>query len=79
MNLLAPILTDAAATAGSLIEEAADQLGIAARIPVAAGAADTAAAALGTGLLAPGRTQLTIGTGVQIVTHRHAPRQQSRE
>ena len=66
-DLLAPILTDAAATAGSLIEEAADQLGIAAGIPVAAGAADTAAAALGTGLLAPGRTQLTIGTGVQIV------------
>jgi xylulokinase len=34
---------------------------------VAAGAADTAAAALGTGLLEPGPVQLTIGTGGQIV------------
>jgi xylulokinase len=34
---------------------------------VAAGAADTAAAALGSGLTEPGTVQLTIGTGAQIV------------
>jgi xylulokinase len=41
--------------------------------PVAAGAADTAAAALGAGLTQPGTVQLTIGTGVQLVTPVAAP------
>jgi xylulokinase len=42
-------------------------------LPVAAGAADTAAAMLGVGLLRPGPAQLTIGTGGQIVTPRASP------
>src|SRR4029450_13555284 len=67
-SLLAPILLHSGVAAGTLTPTAAADLGLPAGLPVAAGAADTAAAALGTGLLVPGRTQLTIGTGVQIVS-----------
>ena len=67
-DLLAPILPHSGIAAGTLSPTAAADLGLPAGLPVAAGAADTAAAALGTGLLVPGRTQLTIGTGVQIVS-----------
>ena len=42
-------------------------------LPVAAGAADTAAAMLGAGLLRPGPVQLTVGTGGQIVTPKESP------
>jgi xylulokinase len=42
-------------------------------LPVAAGAADTAAAMLGAGLLRPGPVQLTVGTGGQIVTPKGDP------
>jgi xylulokinase len=67
-SLLPPILPHSGVAAGTLSPTAAADLGLPAGLPVAAGAADTAAAALGTGLLVPGRTQLTIGTGVQIVS-----------
>lgn len=67
-HLLAPILDSAATRAGSLQTSAAAELGLEPGLPVAAGAADTAAAALGSGLIDPGVVQLTIGTGVQIVT-----------
>lgn len=67
-SLLAPILLHSGVAAGTLTPTAAADLGLPTGLPVAAGAADTAAAALGTGLLVPGRTQLTIGTGVQIVS-----------
>lgn len=61
---LAPIVPSAS-VAGHLTEEAAAHLGLPAGIPVAAGAADTAAALLGSGL-APGEVQLTVGSGAQI-------------
>ncbi len=64
---LPPILPRAAERAGLLTADAARTLGLPAGIPVAAGAADTAAAALGSGLVTPGAVQLTIGTGAQIV------------
>ncbi len=64
---LPPILPRAAECAGNLTTDAAARLGLRAGIPVAAGAADTAAAALGSGLTEPGTVQLTIGTGAQIV------------
>jgi len=54
--------------AGQLLPVVAEELGLPAGIPVAAGAGDTAAAAFGTGLVDVGDVQLTIGTGVQIVT-----------
>jgi xylulokinase len=58
---------DSGASAGTLTAGAAALLGLRTGIAVSAGAADTAAAALGTGLTDPGAVQLTIGTGVQIV------------
>jgi xylulokinase len=62
------LLPRSSCTAGTLTVQAADLFGLPAGIPVAAGAADTAAAALGSGLVAGGTAQLTIGTGAQIIT-----------
>ncbi len=72
-SLLPPLLASAGAPAGELQVTAAAELGVPAGIPVAAGAADTAAAALGSGLIEPGAVQLTIGTGAQLVTPVPAP------
>src|SRR5215210_1612490 len=71
-ELLAP-LVPSACVAGTLNGEAAGELGLREGLPVAAGAADTAAAMLGTGLLRTGPVQLTVGTGGQIVTPKEAP------
>ncbi len=65
-DLLAPLAVSSE-VAGSLTREAAEHLGLRAGLPVAAGAADTAAAMLGSGLSEPGVVQLTVGTGAQIV------------
>ena len=65
-ELLAPLIPSTS-QAGTLTIEAAQHLGLSAGIPVAAGAADTAAAMLGSGLVNPGAVQLTIGTGAQMV------------
>ncbi|MCS7069454.1 MAG: xylulokinase [Meiothermus sp.] len=62
---LLPPLGPSAQVAGTLKPEAARHLGLPAGIPVAAGAADTAAALLGSGLPV-GEAQLTVGTGAQI-------------
>ncbi len=67
---LLPQLVPSSALAGTLTLEAARHLGVSEGIPVAAGAADTAAAALGCGLLEPGPVQLTVGTGAQIFSVR---------
>ncbi|BDP44448.1 sugar kinase (plasmid) [Deinococcus aetherius] len=64
-DLLAP-LVPSGAVAGVLTPGAASHLGLPPGLPVAAGAADTAAALLGTGLPA-GQVQLTVGTGAQLV------------
>lgn len=66
--VLAPLVASSAAPAGHLLPAVADELGLPAGLPVAAGAADTAAAALGSGLVEPGTAALTIGSGVQLVT-----------
>ena len=65
-------LTDSAGVAGQLSREAADYLGLPIGTPMAAGAGDTAAAILGSGLR-PGSIQLTVGTGGQIVALREEP------
>ena len=67
VGLLAPLLPSAGSHAGSLQPQAARELGLQPGLPVAAGAADTAAAALGSGLVQPGTAALTIGSGVQLV------------
>ena len=71
-SLLAPLLPSAGAPAGHLVAEAATELGLPAGIPVAAGAGDTAAAALGSGI-GPGDIQLTVGTGAQVIRPLVAP------
>jgi xylulokinase len=64
---LPPVLPASSEEAGQLSRTAAESFGLRPGIPVAAGAADTAAAALGSGLVEPDTVQLTIGTGAQIV------------
>jgi xylulokinase len=71
-ELLAPLVRSAS-VAGTLGGEASGELGLREGVPVAAGAADTAAAMLGAGLLRPGPVQLTVGTGGQIVTLKESP------
>jgi len=68
---LLPELVASQEVAGRLTREAAEQLGIKAGIPVAAGAADTAASLVGHAVFAPGPVVLTIGTGAQITTVRN--------
>ncbi|MGH3288091.1 MAG: xylulokinase [Streptosporangiaceae bacterium] len=70
--LLAPLLPSAGAPAGRLEAGAGAELGLPAGIPVAAGAADTAAAVLGSGV-GPGDIQLTVGTGAQVIRPLVAP------
>lgn len=72
-GLLAPLLPCSGAVAGHLTAEAATELGLPAGIPVAAGAGDTAAAALGSGVVGDGDIQLTVGTGAQIIRPLTAP------
>jgi xylulokinase len=72
-DLMAPLLPSSAHLAGHLTAGAAGHLGLTAGTPVAAGAADTAAAMLGSGLVRPGELQLTVGTGAQLVTPRSTP------
>src|SRR5262249_14284760 len=52
---------------------AGTELGMPAGIPVAAGAGDTAAAALGSGIVGADEIQLTIGTGAQVIRPLTAP------
>lgn len=68
-----PNIVPSHAIAGYLTPEASEHLGLPAGLPVVAGAADTAAAALGNGLLEPGLVQLTIGTAAQLITPRSEP------
>ena len=71
-DLLAPLVASGI-IAGTLTRQAAEHLGLRPGLPVAAGAADTAAAQLGGGLLRPGTVQLTVGTGAQIVVPKGVP------
>src|SRR5690242_19268909 len=72
-GLLAPLLPSAAAVAGRLTVSAAAELGLPAGLPVAAGAGDTAAGALGAGVFDASDIQLTVGTGAQVIRPVAAP------
>jgi xylulokinase len=65
-----PKIVPSSAIAGYLTAIASEHLGLPVSVPVIAGAADTAAAAMGNGLVEPGLVQLTIGTAAQIITIR---------
>jgi xylulokinase len=71
-RLLAPLGTSDA-VAGPLDGSIAHELGLPGGIPVAFGAADTAAALVGTGLFEVGPIQLTVGSAAQVVTLRERP------
>ncbi|MDZ8086868.1 MAG: xylulokinase [Nostoc sp. DedQUE12b] len=68
-----PKIIPSSAIAGYLTTDASEHLGLRVGLRAIAGAADTAAAALGNGLLEPGLVQLTIGSGAQIITPRSQP------
>ncbi len=69
LDFLAPI-RESAEICGILTGSAAEHLGVRPNLPVVAGAADAAAAAIAGGLLDPGPVQLTIGSGAQVVAPR---------
>ena len=69
---LLPALGASDGSAGGLLPEAAAELGLPAGIPVAHGAGDQQAAALGMGSLHPGDLQLMVGTGAQVLAVREA-------
>ncbi len=56
-----------------VVARTAGALGLPPGLPVVTGAADTAAAALGTGTVRPGRGLLSVGTGAQVVVPLAAP------
>ncbi len=70
---LLPPLGASGARAGRLTSEAARHLGLPAGLPVAFGAGDQQAAAVGTGTVRPGQMQLMVGTGAQALAVRAAP------
>jgi xylulokinase len=72
-DLLPPIL-GSAEVAGSLCASAASALGLPKETPVAVGASDTAAAALGSGLVRDGDAQLTVGSGAQLLSITTTPK-----
>lgn len=72
-RLLAP-LGPSGTLAGELCGPAAADLGLPVGTPVAYGAADTAAALIGGGLVDIGPVQLTVGSGAQLVSLRDQPR-----
>lgn len=70
-SMLPPVLASGQA-GGRLAGAPAAELGLPPGTPVATGAGDTAAALLASGVR-PGQTQLTVGTGAQIVQPRSTP------
>jgi xylulokinase len=67
LDQLPPVIPSAH-VAGELIEPAAKALGLPAGIPVVTGCADLPAQALGHGVVDPGVTLVTIGTGAQAIS-----------
>jgi xylulokinase len=70
---LMPALGSSDAAAGRLTPDAARHLGLRAGVPVAFGAGDQQAAAVGTGTVRPGQAQLMVGTGAQALIVEDAP------
>ena len=64
-----PPLAESCQAAGRVTPEAARLTGLAAGMPVAAGAGDNMAAAIGTGVVRPGKAFTTIGTSGVVFAH----------
>ncbi len=69
-----PPVQPSGAIAGVLTAQAAAELGLAAGVPVAVGAADTPCSALGAGVVEPGTLLLTLSSGGQLLQPLAAPR-----
>ncbi len=63
---LFPPVAGSSAVAGFLTREAAEAFGIAPGVPVVYGAADQAAQAVGSGVIASGQMSVTVGSGGQV-------------
>jgi xylulokinase len=70
---LLPEVLESTELAGELQPQAAEALGLVAGTPVAAGGADQACQALGSGLIDPGLASCTVGSGGQLLTPLAAP------
>jgi xylulokinase len=70
---LMPSLGEPTAAAGTLTPDAARHLGLRPGVPVAFGAGDQQAAAVGTGTVNAGQGQLMVGTGAQALVVEAAP------
>jgi xylulokinase len=68
-----PPVHESPEVAGVLAPEVASGLGLPARVPVAAGAGDNAAAAVGTGIVREGLMTSSIGTSGVLFAHADAP------
>ena len=66
---LLPSLLESTDQAGCITREAAAETGLYEGMPVAAGAADNMAAAVGTGVVVPGKAFTTIGTSGVVFAH----------
>ena len=66
-DLLPPIF-ESTEVAGRVTEQAAGETGLKARVPVVAGGADNACAAVGAGVGSPGEALITIGTSGAVVS-----------
>ena len=66
---LFPPVGDSPAVLGHLTSDMATELGLRAGIPVARGAADNAAGAVGLGVVRPGRAMASIGTSGVVLAH----------
>src|SRR5205085_2148657 len=64
-----PQVLESAEVSGRLLPAIAGELGLPADLPVAAGAGDNAAAAIGTGIVAPGRISSSIGSSGVLFAH----------
>jgi len=70
---LVPALGEPGTAAGRLTPDAARHLGLRTGVPVAFGAGDQQAAAVGTGTVLPGQAQLMVGTGAQAAVVEAGP------
>ncbi len=68
-----PTIRASGEPAGHLSASAAEALGLPAGLPVATGAGDVAALAVGCGIVAPGRVAITLGTAGHVVAEAPGP------
>lgn len=71
---LLPPVVESGAACGTLTAWAAEQLGVAAGVPVYAGSGDNMMGAVGAGVVSPGQVLATLGTSGVVYAHADRPR-----